>query len=219
MPIAPDAGNDVIHHVAFDHPGRPQLWKPIIGRAFMVKMLGRMPGVDKARYADFDIDQIEHGLQTITHLTNGDVGWGWADAWGRTPEITLEIVATMDFDPAFRGGVCWPKVGADGVIEGARLAWTPWEIGHDLFFPSLLHELAHGMVGFGHTPDRTMDHIMGSGRWDQRDFSTLEYATWEYMRPIPAGALNPRLNPRLAGTALSAAIANRTRPFMACGVR
>ncbi len=191
-PTAPDTPSDIIHHIAFDTPGRPQLWKPVMGRAWSVQILPPRFDVEPDRYGDFDPLQIEDILQAITRVSGGDVGWVWANRTGRPAEITLQVVPFFDFDHAFRGGVCWPTVTA-GLLIGARLEWTPWDLGRELFWGSGAHELAHGMLGFGHTADRTSDHIMGSARWDQRDFSVEEYAAWEYMRPLPPGALNPRM--------------------------
>lgn len=196
--LAPDAGDDIIHHVAFDHPGRPQLWLPELGRAFAVEVLGKQPGVGPDM-ATYDLDDVEEALQAIVRVSGGDVGWVWAAAARRRAEITLEIVDHVDFWPEFRGGLCYPNVDSSGVLRGARIVFTPWPRHHRIHQGALLHELAHGMLGFGHTPDRGDCHIMGSCP-NGRDFSPAEYAAWQYMRQLKPGMRNPRGNPRALGT-------------------
>lgn len=174
----------VVMALAFDD--RAEIWHPELGRAFNVSV----------QVPPFYRPQVLEAMSTVTRLTGGDVGFV-EDA---SRPVEIRIVSRMqEFNGVpFWGGLFFPEVNA-GVIHGGELVITPWPLtqwyggGGDgpVFFPLLLHELAHA-AGLGHAANRDgQTFVMGSAAWDQRDFHPREYAAWRYVRSLPSGARHP----------------------------
>src|ERR1044071_1786065 len=185
--VAAPAPNDIVHHLAFDTPGRPQLWRPVEGYVFVVEI--RAPHIDESVFANHDRSQIKYLMDCCERLTRGRVQFAVSEEVDLAPNVWLDLYEDIVDMPGFRGGLLRPHVTPQGQMLGGVMEWTAWKHGYSLYMASGLQEFGH-VLGLGHTDYREEPIAMGSGSAATVDYHPLEQAAMDYMFEQEVGALN-----------------------------